>query len=102
MSDPVDRRSLRELEGAAPFAARHVGTDPDEQAKMLAAVGYGSLEELCAAAVPGTILTTEPLRLPPAGTESRVAAELRALADRNRVLASMIGLGYSDTITPAV
>ena len=29
-------------------------------------------------------------------------AELRALAGRNRVLASMIGLGYHDTITPPV
>jgi len=97
-----DRAALGDLEAAAPFVSRHVGADADEQAKMLAAVGYGSLEELCAAAVPGSILIREPLRLPPAGSESRVAAELRALAGRNQVLTSMIGLGYSDTITPAV
>src|SRR6266516_2590091 len=94
--------ALAELEAAAPFVTRHVGANADEQAKMLAAVGYGSLEELCEAAVPGSILVREPLRLPAAGSESQVAAELRALAGRNRVLASMIGLGYADTITPAV
>jgi glycine dehydrogenase len=98
----IDRAALGDLEAADPFVSRHVGADADEQAKMLAAVGYGSVEELCAAAVPGSILIHEPLRLPPAGTESRVAAELRALAGRNRVLTSMIGLGYSDTITPPV
>ena len=94
--------ALAELEAAAPFVTRHVGANADEQAKMLAAVGYGSPEELCEAAVPGSILVREPLRLPPAGSESEVAAELRALAGRNQVLANMIGLGYSDTITPAV
>jgi glycine dehydrogenase len=100
--ESAERVTLAALEATAPFVTRHVGTDPDEQAKMLATIGYGSLEELCVAAVPGSILTQDPLRLPPAGSESQVAAELRALADRNRPLTSMIGLGYSDTITPPV
>jgi glycine dehydrogenase len=85
-----------------PFVARHVGPSPDDQAKMLAAVGYGSLAELCAAAVPESIRSREALRLPPGASEPAVAAELRALADRNQVLTSMIGLGYADTVTPAV
>ncbi|HYU05388.1 MAG TPA: aminomethyl-transferring glycine dehydrogenase, partial [Jatrophihabitantaceae bacterium] len=42
------------------------------------------------------------LALPPAASEADVAAELRELAGRNRVVTSMIGLGYYDTITPAV
>ncbi|HEY0202171.1 MAG TPA: aminomethyl-transferring glycine dehydrogenase, partial [Burkholderiaceae bacterium] len=42
------------------------------------------------------------LALPEAATEAEAAAELRALAARNRVMTSMIGLGYYDTITPAV
>ncbi|HVQ92205.1 MAG TPA: aminomethyl-transferring glycine dehydrogenase [Mycobacteriales bacterium] len=85
-----------------PFVARHVGPRPDEQAKMLATIGYGSLAELCAAAVPESIRTRAALRLPAGGTEPAVAAELRALAGRNQVLTSMIGLGYADTVTPAV
>ncbi|WP_396652795.1 aminomethyl-transferring glycine dehydrogenase [Microbacterium sp. Marseille-Q6965] len=35
-------------------------------------------------------------------SEAEALAELRALAAKNRVLAPMIGLGYSDTITPSV
>src|SRR6185503_11830486 len=35
-------------------------------------------------------------------SEAEVAGELRELAGRNRVLSSMIGLGYYGTITPAV
>ncbi|MFL6129946.1 MAG: aminomethyl-transferring glycine dehydrogenase [Mycobacteriales bacterium] len=94
--------SLADLEAAAPFAARHIGTSAADQARMLAAVGHSSLAELCAAAVPGSIADTTPLDLPPAADEAAVAAELRALAGRNATLASMIGLGYADTVTPPV
>src|SRR6266545_2556987 len=69
---------------------------------MLAVVGYGSLEELVADAIPDTIKAFDPLDLPAAATEAEVLAELRGLAARNRLLTSMIGLGYSDTITPPV
>ncbi|MEY2423886.1 MAG: glycine dehydrogenase [Acidimicrobiaceae bacterium] len=68
---------------------------------MLAALGYASLDDLAAAAVPAAIKATEGLELAPA-TEAEVLHELRALADRNRVMTSMIGLGYYDTITPPV
>ena len=50
---------------------------------MLAAVGYGSIEELVAAAVPGVDRATGELDLPAAADEAEVLAELRALADRN-------------------
>ncbi|HYT10701.1 MAG TPA: aminomethyl-transferring glycine dehydrogenase [Mycobacteriales bacterium] len=99
MSDHV---TLSELESSAPFASRHIGTNADEQERMLAAVGYGSVEQLCAAAVPSSIADTAPLQLPAAADEAAVLAELRELAGRNRTLVSMIGLGYSDTITPPV
>ena len=51
---------------------------------MLAAVGYGSLEELVAAAVPGVDpRRPRTLDLPAAADEAEVLAELRALAGRN-------------------
>jgi glycine dehydrogenase len=84
------------------FAARHIGPAPDEQAKMLAVVGYGDLADLVAEALPSPIRSTEPLALPPAGSEAEVLVELRELAGRNRLVTSMIGLGWHDTITPAV
>ncbi len=46
---------------------------------MLAQVGYGSLDELTAAAVPDVIKNAEALELPGARTEAEVLAELAAL-----------------------
>lgn len=96
------RTSLSQLEQGIPFEQRHIGPDAAAQAKMLAQVGYGSLDELTAAAVPDVIRSAEALQLPTARTEAEVLAELRALADRNQVLAPMIGLGYYGTFTPPV
>ena len=84
------------------FSDRHIGPDPDEVARMLAAVGYGSLAELVDAVVPPSIRLREPLDLAPAVGESEVLAELRALAARNTVAVPMIGLGYHGTAVPPV
>jgi glycine dehydrogenase len=84
------------------FAQRHIGPSDDDQVQMLKSVGYGSLEELTAAALPAGLAATRDLRLPGPVTEEQALAELRRMADRNQVLASMIGLGYYGTVTPAV
>lgn len=98
----ANRIPLRQLERGIPFEQRHIGPDAEAQAKMLAQVGYGSLDELTAAAVPDVIKSAGALGLPDARTEPEVLAELRSLADRNSVLTSMIGLGYYGTFTPPV
>jgi glycine dehydrogenase len=94
--------SLAELEAAEQFAGRHIGPRPDEQAKMLAVLGYGSLDELSEQAVPEAIRAVGGLELPPPSSEQQALAELRALGARNQVLAPMIGLGYYGTHTPPV
>src|SRR5262249_53638251 len=76
--------------------------DAVEQALMLEALGYDSLDALIDATVPESIRDRTPLSLPPAVGEVEVLIELRALAARNEVMASLIGLGYSGTITPPV
>ena len=83
------------------FAVRHIGPTPAEQQHMLGSLGYSSLDELTTAALPDG---TPPagLRLPDPLTETEALAELRRMAGRNQLLTSMIGLGYYDTITPAV
>jgi glycine dehydrogenase len=96
-----DHTTLTDLESSAPFSGRHIGTSAADQRRMLAAVGYGSIEELVSAAVPGSIADRS-LDLPAAADEAEVLAELRALAGRNTTATSMIGLGYSDTVTPPV
>ncbi len=87
---------------AHTFAERHIGPQSDERDKMLAALGVDSLDALVAEAMPKSIRLTDPLDLPPALTEAQALAELRRLAEQNRPLTPMIGLGYSGTITPSV
>jgi glycine dehydrogenase len=83
------------------FADRHVGPRPDDVARMLERVGFGSLDDLMAAAVPAGI-ASRTLDLPEPLSEYDAARELRRLAGLNRPAESMIGLGYHATITPAV
>ncbi|GAA3651128.1 aminomethyl-transferring glycine dehydrogenase [Microbacterium marinilacus] len=63
-------------------------------------------ERFMGAAVPSVIRTGAPQgagALPQHGlSEAEALAELREIAARNRVLTPMIGLGYSDTLTPSV
>ena len=84
------------------FVDRHVGPDQPEQTAMLDVLGFESLDALTDAAVPAVIRRSEPLALPAPRSEVETIAALRALADRNVVATSMIGMGYSDTITPGV
>jgi glycine dehydrogenase len=84
------------------FVARHIGVRPEHQAKMLAELGYASLDQLIDAAVPAGIRSGTELDLPAAVTEAEAAAELAGFAARNVVSVPMIGLGYHGTLTPAV
>jgi glycine dehydrogenase len=84
------------------FAQRHIGPSQPEQDHMLAAVGYATLDELTAAALPAGIASGRELSLPAPLSEEQALAELRRLAGMNQALTSMIGLGYYGTVTPAV
>lgn len=84
------------------FVVRHIGPSPDETAKMLAAIGLSSLEDLLDAAIPESIRLREPLNLGTARSETEVIGMLREKASRNRVVHSMIGQGYYGTVTPPV
>jgi glycine dehydrogenase len=93
---------LAELESLQRFADRHIGPAAADQERMLSVLGYHSMDDLVADAVPAAIREKLALALPPAVSEEVAAAELRALADRNQIRTSMIGLGYYDTVTPPV
>jgi glycine dehydrogenase len=87
---------------SASFAARHIGPSPTEIDTMLDVLGMASLDELIDRSVPDTIRDRTPINLPDGLSEAETLAWLEGLADRNEVLTSLIGLGYSDTITPPV
>ncbi|MCW3844088.1 aminomethyl-transferring glycine dehydrogenase [Micromonospora yasonensis] len=87
---------------AEQFADRHIGPGPDDERRMLEAIGYSSIDELMDAAIPEVIRWHGTLDLPAPAGEREALAELRALAARNTVAVSMIGLGYHGTHTPGV
>ena len=95
-------RDLFALEDHGAFAARHIGPSEAEIADMLRVVGARSLEELTGRTVPAAIRGADLSALPPPATEAEAIEELRALAGQNRVMTSLIGLGYHGTHTPPV
>ncbi|HET6562329.1 MAG TPA: aminomethyl-transferring glycine dehydrogenase [Marmoricola sp.] len=102
MDHPAARSAADSAGRPLHFVDRHVGPDEPQQTEMLKALGFDSLEQLMAAAVPGGIRSAADLDLPAPVDEEQAAAELRTLAARNLPLEPMIGLGYHGTVTPAV
>lgn len=84
------------------FAERHIGPGDAETEEMLEVVGASSLDALIDAAIPAGIRAEKPLDIEAAASEQAVIDELRAIADENTVVTSMIGLGYYGTHTPPV
>jgi glycine dehydrogenase len=95
-------KPLSELEHAAEFAARHIGLSEADERHMLSVIGAASRRALIEAIVPASIARTAPMTLPLPATEAQALAELRAVAQRNRVFKSFIGQGYHGTHTPGV
>jgi glycine dehydrogenase len=87
---------------AESFASRHIGPDDADTELMLKAVGASSMEALIDEAIPPRIRARRPLNLPAAKSEHEYLRDLRAVAARNQVFRSYIGLGYHDCITPSV
>ena len=93
---------LDRLEAPDSFVGRHIGPSDAEIGAMLRVVGAASLDEVAAKTVPQAIRTNRALNLPEAVDEAAAISELRALAAKNVVKKSLIGLGYHGTHTPPV
>ncbi len=98
--------TIKHVETAIPpaesFIPRHVGPDERDVAEMVKFIGFPSLDALIDATVPRKIRARQPLELPKGLTELEVLTYFRALAAKNQVFRSFIGMGYSDTVTPPV
>jgi len=93
---------LSVLEQHDEFIARHIGPCATEMATMLAAIGADSLEQLIDQTVPAAIRLPADLPLPAPRREHEALADLKAIASKNVVNKSCIGMGYYDTLTPKV
>ncbi len=90
------------LDPTDTFVHRHVGPSPDDIRQMLAALGYDSLDALVADTVPAGIRLSQPLKLGRPRGERELLAELQAIAARNQVCRSLIGMGYYDCTVPPI
>ena len=98
----MTRPTLAELEPGANFVPRHIGPNALETIAMLKAVEATSLDGFIDSVVPEAIRMARPLEMKPAMPERTALSYLRAMAERNQVYCSMIGMGYYGTVTPKV
>ncbi len=93
---------FQDLGPTGDFLSRHIGPSSTDMAEMLTAVGASSMDDLIDRAVPAQIRTEREHDLPGPMAEHDAVARLRMLADRNERYTSLIGMGYTGTILPAV
>ena len=86
------------------FEDRHIGPNSHDVQQMLREIGESSLDQFISRVVPENIVIGERLdkALPAAISEVEAIEELRALADKNTSIKSLIGMGYYGSITPPV
>ena len=95
-------RPLKDLLQTDDVTRRHIGPTEAEQAEMLAELGVSSLDELTETTLPEAIRFTGELNVGGPVTEAQALADLKAVAAKNKVFRSYIGMGYHGTHVPPV
>jgi glycine dehydrogenase len=84
------------------FVDRHIGPGRVDVNEMLKTIGVDTFDQLINETIPSSIRLKELLKLNKPVTEYRFIENLKKIAERNKVFKSYIGMGYYNTITPAV
>lgn len=84
------------------FVDRHNGPRENDVKLMLSKIGAKSVDELIDQTIPAAIRLKKPLDLSAGMTEYNYHKHLRAIASKNKIFKTYIGLGYSNTIIPPV
>ncbi|MBE9031592.1 aminomethyl-transferring glycine dehydrogenase [filamentous cyanobacterium LEGE 11480] len=84
------------------FADRHLGPRATDIAAMLNLLGCESLDDLQQQAVPDSIQLKSGLKIGAARSEYGALKDLKAIATKNKLFRSFIGMGYANCITPGV
>ena len=84
------------------FTDRHNGLKQSDINKMLLKIGVNSIDQLIDQTIPSNIRLDKSLDLPEALSESRFLDHMYSLAKKNKNYRSYIGMGYFNTILPAV
>lgn len=97
------KNSAPEIESTVKgFSVRHIGPQSEEIASMLSSLNLQSLDELTRKTIPESILNLDGLHLSKTLSEEKTLEYLARLASSNQIKKSLIGLGYSNCITPPV
>ena len=91
--------------GATPqaaFSTRHIGLNQHDVTTMLSTLGITSVPELLDEVIPANIRRSDQMKIGAPLSEAEVLDEMRAIAGRNQIVTSMIGMGYYDCHTPPV
>ncbi|OLP17761.1 glycine dehydrogenase (aminomethyl-transferring) [Leptolyngbya sp. 'hensonii'] len=103
LSDPdLGEATSLQAEDIEVFADRHIGPRSPEIQSMLALLGFKNLADLIAQTIPPAIRLQHPLQIGSGRREYELLQELKAIAQKNQVFRSFIGMGYSNCITPPV
>ncbi len=81
---------------------RHNGIMESDLPAMLKKIGVQSVDELIDKTIPTNIRLKEPLALAAPMTERQFAEHITGLASQNKLYTSYIGMGWYDTVCPAV
>jgi glycine dehydrogenase len=84
------------------FTTRHIGPDLKQQEAMLASLGFDNLEDFINNVIPNDLLSSTKTVGCEGLSEFKAAQKLSTIASKNKLCKNYIGLGYFETITPAV
>lgn len=84
------------------FSSRHNGPSEKDIQEMLKVIGVNTLDELIEETIPSNIRLDKSINLDEPLSEFQFLNNLKSIAEKNRVFKSYIGMGYYDTILPAV
>ncbi|MBE9010492.1 aminomethyl-transferring glycine dehydrogenase, partial [Pseudanabaenaceae cyanobacterium LEGE 13415] len=102
-SDSIERTPIQtKLNYTDRFVDRHIGVRGEDIQAMLSILGLNSVEDLIDKAVPQSIRIQRPLQIGAGRSEYELLKDLKAIASKNQVMRSFIGMGYSNCITPPV
>ena len=94
--------SLEQLLNQEQFIARHIGPDAAQTSAMLDALQLNSIDELIDHTIPPNIRCETTTALGDPATEQQALTAIKAIAQRNKLYKTYLGMGYHDTHVPPV
>ena len=86
----------------AAFSTRHIGLNAHDMSRMLDELKLPSVDALMDEVVPANIRRADEMQIGAPLSEAEILAEMKEIAGKNRIVTSLIGMGYYGCHTPPV